>query len=791
VLREGFAYLLVGASLLSVLFAGLAWRKRDRPGGTPLVAYNLIIAIAMAAYAGDILSTTRSTQILLQSIWFPGQAFVALTWVYVAIEYAGLERWSNWRTLAVLCVEPVLVLLLTAAPTTRSLLYELPQSGVEGSIFFAGATSGPLLPLHLGYLYVLLVVGTVLFLRLYVRSKHLYRTEAISVAAAAVAPWSVILIQSNNIAPVEDPSSITFAISGMALTVGLYQFKNLNPVPAARAAIVEDMGDGVIVLDTDGVVSSVNPAAKRHLTQGAGTRELVGVGIDQVLPDWGRLSGATEPTDWQELSLTVDGDERFLEVETTSFTDRFDERVGTLVVLRDITDRKRREQRLEQYKLIFDSVTEPVYVLDEGDHIVRYNDSFAELVGYDADALIGEPVSVVLETEPAVTDGGVAGLTETTVTTEAGTAVPCELDLAPVALEDGATGRVGIIRDISRRKAIESELAQTTEQLETLVSASPLAIISHDSEGIVDVWNPAAESLFGWTAEEVRGETLPILPESRKQELLERHEQIQFGDRLTGWETELLCKNGRTVPTRVSAAPIRNTAGDIVGTVSIITDITEPQARQRRLERQNERLNEFASLVSHDLRNPLQVAAGHLHLARESEGDGTDHIEDAQAALERMEALIDDTLSLAKQGRAIGSTEPTALATLAERAWSNVADNGSRLDVADPPTVDCDPDRVVELLENLFSNAIRHGASGGDDRVTISVGALPEGFYVADDGVGIPEEQKADVFESGFTTDENGTGYGLGIVQTIADAHGWTVTVTESESGGARFEVTT
>jgi len=232
----------------------------------------------------------------------------------------------------------------------------------------------------------------------------------------------------------------------------------------------------------------------------------------------------------------------------------------------------------------------------------------------------------------------------------------------------------------------------------------------------------------------------------------------------------------------------RDTDDDIVGTVSIIADITEQKARQRRLERQNERLEEFASFVSHDLRNPLQVAAGHLQLARSGEGDPTDHIDDAEDALGRMEELIDDTLTLARQGRAIGETDPVQLARLAERAWANVATSGGRLAVADPPVVDCDPDRVVELLENLFSNAITHGGGTEADPVTVTVGEMKDGFYVADDGIGIPESKTAAVFESGFTTAEDGTGFGLDIVQTIADAHGWRVNVTESENGGARFQ---
>jgi signal transduction histidine kinase len=238
----------------------------------------------------------------------------------------------------------------------------------------------------------------------------------------------------------------------------------------------------------------------------------------------------------------------------------------------------------------------------------------------------------------------------------------------------------------------------------------------------------------------------------------------------------------------VSAAPIRGDDSTVAGTVAVIADISEQKARERRLERQNERLDEFASLVSHDLRNPLQVATGHLTLAKEGE-DPRSHIEDAEAALDRMEELIDDTLELARRGRAIGSTERVSLSTLAEDAWANVAAESGTLTVADQPTVDCDPDRVIELLENLFGNAVRHGVDE-NEAITVTVGALEDGFYVADDGTGIPESERLMIFDSGFTTADDGTGLGLDIVRTIADAHGWRIDVTESESGGARFEFT-
>ncbi|MFD1527006.1 sensor histidine kinase [Halolamina salina] len=206
-----------------------------------------------------------------------------------------------------------------------------------------------------------------------------------------------------------------------------------------------------------------------------------------------------------------------------------------------------------------------------------------------------------------------------------------------------------------------------------------------------------------------------------------------------------------------------------------------------RLERQNDRLERFASIVSHDLRNPLNVADGSVELARE---DGElEHLDRAAAALDRMDALIDDLLTLARAGEAIGETEAIDLAALCRECWGDLSTVDADLVDATERTIRADRTRVRQLLENLFRNAMEHGRPGGES-VTVTVGDLEDGFYVADDGVGIPEADREIVFERGYSTNAEGTGYGLDIVAEIVEAHGWDVTLTESDGGGARFEIT-
>jgi len=206
--------------------------------------------------------------------------------------------------------------------------------------------------------------------------------------------------------------------------------------------------------------------------------------------------------------------------------------------------------------------------------------------------------------------------------------------------------------------------------------------------------------------------------------------------------------------------------------------------REIELREQNERLDQFASVVTHDLRNPLNVAKGRLELGQES--DDGEHLDIALDALDRMDALIDSLLTLARDGEDLGTIQEVSLGNLAQSCWRTVETKTATLETGRDATLRADRLRLQQLLENLMRNAVDHG---GDD-VTVEVGALDGGLYVADDGPGIPAEERADVFDLGHSTDRSGTGFGLAIVKRIVDAHGWEIEVDRSEAGGARFVIT-
>ncbi|MXR51478.1 hypothetical protein GRX03_07660 [Halovenus sp. WSH3] len=206
----------------------------------------------------------------------------------------------------------------------------------------------------------------------------------------------------------------------------------------------------------------------------------------------------------------------------------------------------------------------------------------------------------------------------------------------------------------------------------------------------------------------------------------------------------------------------------------VFRDITDRKQYERQLE-------QIASTISHDLRNPLSVATGNVELAHES-GD-TDRLDTARESLERMDRIITDVLELSREGIGVVGPEAVSLEELAVRAWETTETHSAELHIeSDGARIEADPERVRRLFENLFRNAVEHG---GPD-VTVWVG-IEDGLYVEDDGPGIPESERGQIFEHGYTTERDNTGFGLDIVDSIAAAHGWTVSVEDGREGGAKF----
>lgn len=209
----------------------------------------------------------------------------------------------------------------------------------------------------------------------------------------------------------------------------------------------------------------------------------------------------------------------------------------------------------------------------------------------------------------------------------------------------------------------------------------------------------------------------------------------------------------------------------------------ERERHYRTLDRQNERLAEFAGVLTHDLRNPLTAARGYVELVFDTiSAPESGYLQTALDSLDRMEALIGDTLTLAREGEDVGEREVVALGAVAQAAWETVSPSNADLTVEADTEFLADRSRLQRLFENLFRNVAEHC---GED-VTVTVRGTDDGFTVSDDGPGLPESIATSLFDS--DVEHRHVGLGLLIIERVVSGHGWNGNVTIDD--GTQFHFT-
>jgi PAS domain S-box-containing protein len=561
--------------------------------------------------------------------------------------------------------------------------------------------------------------------------------------------------------------------------------------------LVENVGDPMYALEPDGTISMANEAMADHLD--CPREEIVGEPVSTFMPaeDVETGSGlvadlvADDDRKWATFEMEAiapDGERTINEDKIGVLTDGDGNYTGSVGVIRDISERKERERELERYETIIQAVGDPVYALDGDGDITFINDAIEDLTGRSPDELVGKHISEIIDDEDAArgrelnrellrSDCSNATF-EMDLLAETGERTINEDKIGVLTDGDGNyTGSVGVIRDISERKEREREL----ERYETIIQAVGDPVYALDGDGDITFINDAIEDLTGRSPDELVGKHISEIIDdedaARGREL--NRELLRSDCSNATFEMDLLAETGERTPCENHMALLPfDEDGNFRGTAGVVRDITERKQRERRLE-------QFASVVSHDLRNPLNVIEGRIEMARET-GDGS-NLDHALDSVSRMRRLVEDLLTLAREGRAVSETEPTDLAGVADSAWRGVDTVDATLVLNDPGTVVADGDRLQALFENLYRNAVEHG--GRDVTVTVDSLADDAGFYVADDGPGVPPEQRDRILEHGYSTSREGTGFGLSIVENIVSAHDWELTITESEDGGARFEI--
>ncbi|MFD1585708.1 PAS domain S-box protein [Halorientalis brevis] len=578
------------------------------------------------------------------------------------------------------------------------------------------------------------------------------------------------------------------------------------------STLVEEANDGVLIVQ-NGTFTFANETAATILgttvdeVQGASMPSFVVPEDREILADRyvRREDGGDVPNRYEFTALRPDGER--VPIELTSSRITYDGEPAVMAICRDVSERTSRERELEQYRTLVETVGDPMYVLDTEGRITMVNEGFTDHAGVPRSQLEGAHVSEYMSEEAVrkgttliqellESDGRDRGRFEFETDLREDRRI-FEDNVAILTDEDDEyVGSVGILRDVTERKERERDLAM----YQTIVETIPDVALAIDAGGTIIEINETGAEMIGRPKSELLGTSIPelvtdgVVAESALEKHVDALRDLLSADSDADeavFEFVAYQDDGeeRIFENRLALLPYEDAYR---GTTGIVRDITERKERERQLQRQNERLDAFADVLSHDLRNPLGVAMGRAELLRREladrsapgEGTLTTHLDHVDRAHDRIDDIIDDVLTLARQGETVADSDRVALTTVAEDAWLHVETREATLRVPDAGAIRADPNRLTRLLENLFRNAVEHG----DSNVTVTVGVTDDGFYVADDGPGIPPAERDRIFESGYSRSPDGTGYGLAIVAEIAGAHGWDVTATESASGGARFE---
>ncbi|WP_158056179.1 hybrid sensor histidine kinase/response regulator [Halorussus halophilus] len=456
-----------------------------------------------------------------------------------------------------------------------------------------------------------------------------------------------------------------------------------------------------------------------------------------------------------------------------------------------------RERELDFFEQVVEGVGVGVAAYGSDGQLAYVNEAFASMLGLERPALRDSGIwSLTPEFDRERTDDywqsfdlGETRRREVEMIRSDGSRVPVETSTTCVEIDDDRY-HVGTISDISERTKRRAELTESERRFSAVFEDPSSFIGLLETDGTVVRVNSTALSFADVTNEDVAGEQFwetPWWDPYPNQQLRSYLEAAADGE-FVRFEAENSGPDETSVTLDVSIRPVTGDDGEVQSLIAEGRDITDRKRQKRKLERQNERLDEFASVLSHDLRNPLNVAQGRVELGKET-GD-TEHLVAASDAIDRMEALVESVLEFARQGRVVSDPDPVELTAVADDARATAGTDSGVVTIADGlGTVRADRERVRTLFENLFHNAVEHG--GSDVSLVVSPLEDDAGFYVADDGTGIPEGESDTVFDRGYSTAADGTGFGLPIVQSIADSHGWSLRLCESEWGGVRVEVRT
>jgi PAS domain S-box-containing protein len=448
-------------------------------------------------------------------------------------------------------------------------------------------------------------------------------------------------------------------------------------------------------------------------------------------------------------------------------------------------------------------VAESVLGISEAEILGKHLDDVFQIVNEYTRATVESPVAKVLR------EGSIVGLANHTVLlTLDGREVPIDDSAAPIRDADGRLyGTVLVFRDVTDRRQAEA----TRQLLASIVENSEDAIISKDMNGVVTSWNKAAERIFGYSREEILGQSIFVLSPSGIDDMPKMLEGIQNGEQIDHYETVRRTKDGSLIHVSLRISPVRDVLGRIVGASKIARDITERKHAEEALRtlntalvRANEDLKQFAFAASHDLQEPLRMITSYSqllsrHYRGSLEGEVAICVRYISEGTARMRELLGDLLAYTQLSAEEELPEEALdLNLIAEKAVNNlkvaIDENKVQLLVGELPIVHGQSSHFLQIFQNLIGNAIKY-RSGQLPEIRVSAARKDSAWLisVSDNGIGIDPEYHDrifGVFKRLHSKEIAGTGIGLAICQRAVERYGGRIWVESQAGSGATFYFT-
>ncbi len=348
-----YALALLATAEVAIISAFFAWRRREASSAVPFALMMLCVAEWSVGYALELAAVTASAKIFWAKIQYLGITTVPIMWLIFTLVYGNHERWLTRRKIIALFIVPTITMSLTATNERHGLIWSSIEPNGSAQFMMLDFGHGAWFWVHSAYSYVALLLGTILLVKGAVRSSQLYRRQTIALLCGAVIPWigNVVYILGISPLPNLDLTSFAFTLTGVIVAWSLFRFQLLDIVPVARDAVIESMSDGVLVLDKHNRVVDLNPAARELFKNYSEMR--VGQRAEVALATWADLVARYRDVAraQTEISVNGNGSQQYLDMRISPLHDHRGHLTGRLVVLRDITERKRAEAELQKAKV--------------------------------------------------------------------------------------------------------------------------------------------------------------------------------------------------------------------------------------------------------------------------------------------------------------------------------------------------------------------------------------------------------------------------------------------------------